>query len=117
MPGLLYGIEAFVIQDKELQQLETIQHSVLCEAVGLPKTTPYAVMLMELGMWKMENRIVYKKLMLYHNLINSGNERMANKIIMYQNEEGREGTWMSQVNQLSEILDVKTNACDVLKSA
>ncbi len=114
--GLLYGAEAVPSLEEEMEDLEKIQHKLLCEVVGLPQSTPYMPLLMELGMWMMKYRIQYKKLMLYHNLIHSNKERIARRMVMYQLEEGRKGTWAFGVEKSIKEAKIEIKAEDVLKS-
>ncbi len=76
MKGLLYGAEAVPNLEEEMEELEKIQHKLLCDLVGLPVSTPRMPLLMELGLWTMKHKIQYKKLMLYHNVLVS-NEGIA----------------------------------------
>ena len=64
--SLLYNMEALCKQSKgELKKLEQIQASTLCTLLELPKTTPYIGLLNELGIWRIEERLTYRKLMFY----------------------------------------------------
>ena len=60
-------------------------------------STPYELILMEFRMWFMDSwRVAYKKLMLYHhNIMHSSAERVMN-LLMFQNKEDRQCTWMKE---------------------
>ena len=116
MPGLLYGAEAVPNLEKEMPELEKIQHKLLCDSLGLPISTPYMPLLMELGCWTMKYKISYKKMMLYHNIIHSSKDRTIRKMVIYQEEEGREGTWASGVIRSIEDVGIEVKPEDVLKS-
>ena len=46
----MYGVEAFpTLTKEEVNGLNSLQHQVLCEFMGMPKSTPYAPLLMEVG--------------------------------------------------------------------
>lgn len=47
----------------------------------------------------MEARIAYRKLMLYDNITHSDNKRVIKEIMMVQQQENREGTWLKEVNE------------------
>ena len=47
--------------------LESVQGKMLRDLLEVPMSTPYLPLLLETGMWSMEGRISYKKLMLFHN--------------------------------------------------
>ncbi len=113
--GLLYGSEAVPSLKEESQELEKVQHKLLCDVIGIPLSTPYMPLLMELGLWMMEYKIQYKKLMLYHNLIHSSEDRKAREMAMYQKEEGREGTWASGVIQSIKEANIEIEPEKVLK--
>ena len=85
LPGVLYNLEGWNDLTKaEIKQLESIQHQALCSLLHLPKTTPYLGLLSELGMWRMEEWVMYRKTMLYHNIINSREDRLCRKVIEQQ---------------------------------
>ena len=94
VPSFLYNIEAFpVFTNEELSLLEGVQATMLRGVLEVPSLTPYLPLLLETGMWTMEGRIEYKKLMLYHHIINSPDERIIKRIVLTQKEMVREGTW------------------------
>ena len=91
--SILYNVEAFqVIKINEIKELESIQHSILTSILDLPKSTPYCSMLMEVGWWSMEERIAYKRLMLYQSISKSDKMRTIRKILKEQMKEERETT-------------------------
>ena len=86
LPTLLYNLEAWgKIRPKELIELEKTQGQVLRRLMGLPTTTPYIGVLYETGIWWVEEMLVYKRMMLYHNIMNSKDSRVVKKVIK---EEG-----------------------------
>ena len=85
IPSILYNIEACAkLADKEIKELEKIQHSVLVQLLELPTSTSYIGMLMELGMWTMEARMHYRKLMLYHRITHSDDSRNVKQLVAIQ---------------------------------
>ena len=85
MPALLYGMEAWKKLSKaEIQQLEKIQGKALKRIFSLPITTPYIGLIIETGVWPAEQRINYRSLMLYHNIINSSKDRLVKQIVQEQ---------------------------------
>ena len=82
IPSVMYNIEASPrLSQTELKGLESIQHSVLTQLLEIPTATPYVGILMELGMWTMEARIHYRKLMLYHRIMHSEDSRMVKQLV------------------------------------
>ena len=70
VPSLLYGIEAWNKQTKqELKELEKQQAKALCRLLNMPKSTPYLGLLNEVGIWKIEERLNYRRIMLVQNII------------------------------------------------
>ena len=97
-----------------MKDLEKTQHNILTQLLEIPESTPYVGILMETGIWLMESRVHYRKLMLYHRLIHSDEKRTIKIIIGFQKEyERREGTWYSDVMRICSIYDI---TCDVYKS-
>ena len=88
MPSILYNIEVIPhITKEETKKLESIQHNLIPNLLVVPMSTPYVGLLMETGMWTMEARIHYKKLMLCHNIKNSENDRVIKQILREQEKE------------------------------
>ena len=72
----------------------------------VPKSTPYLPLLLETGMWTMEARINYKKLMLYHNIMNSDDNRLLKHIVMEQKRNLRSGTWYHSITEIVRKYDI-----------
>ena len=41
----------------------------------------------------MEERVMYRKVMLFHNIMNSDDDRLVKKMIEEQERENESGTW------------------------
>ena len=65
-------------------RLEKMQGKCLRRICGLPESTPYWGMMLELGVKPLEYEVHHKRLMLYHNIMNSNHERIARQIIQQQ---------------------------------
>ena len=86
--SLLYGIEAWNKQTKqELKALEQQQAKFLCSLLEIPRTTPYLGILNELGMWKIEERIDYRRIMLVQNILKSDDTRLCKRLLIQQQQE------------------------------
>ena len=78
--SIMHNAEGFHhYHDKELMELEKVQHTILVGVLELPGSTPYYPLLMETGWWLMSARLAYKKLMLYQNIITSDSKRVTKK--------------------------------------
>ena len=108
VPAILYQVEAWnKLSNEEIKMLESIQQKTLCKILEIPKTTPYLGLLHELGMWTMEYRLAYRKIMLYHNIIQSKDDRLVKRIIEQQREEKQEGTFYKEVERWTGELSIK----------
>ena len=117
MPSILYNVEVIPqLSKKETSKLESIQHSILTKLMGVPRSTPYAGLLLETGTWTMQARVAYKKLMLYHNIKNSEDDRIIKQVLQVQEEEVRESTWYADVARAVRKYDITTNVTDSSKS-
>ena len=88
IPSLLYGIEAWNKQSKrELQELEKQQAKALCSIMELPRSTPYMGLLNELGIWKIEHRLNYRRIMLVQNILKSDDRRLCKRLLKEQEKE------------------------------
>ena len=85
MPALIYGIEAWeYIIKEEIKEIERIQGKAFKRIFKLPVSTAYTGILMEIGIWRAEQRIQYATSMLYHNIENSDEERKIKNMIEEQ---------------------------------
>lgn len=85
VPTLTYNMEtATNMTIHEYEQLEKIQAKALKKLYNLPKSTPYWGMLIELGVKPLEYIVHYKRLMLYHNIMHSSDDRVAKQILQQQ---------------------------------
>ena len=106
--SITYNVEAFATYtSKEIEELERVQAETLRKLLEVPCSTPYLPLLLETGMWTMEGRIAYTKLMLFHNIVNSSDERIISNIISYQMENPRRGTWYSSIQALLDRYKLK----------
>ena len=117
MKSLLYNIETFPqVAPKEIKELEKVQHRILTKLMNVPSSTPYYGILLETGMWTMDARVDYSKLMLYHNIKNSDDQRIIKQIVQIQEEEVRETTWISDIRRILKKYEVE-NDVSCLKSS
>ena len=108
MPALLYGMEGWKKLSKaEIQNPEKIQGKALKRIFNLPITTPYIGLIIEIGVWPAEQRINYSSLMLYHNIINSDNDRLVKQIIQEQRAQNHSNTFYDKVRTIAEELNKK----------
>ena len=64
LPSILYNAEAFPnFTNKEIEELERVQYTMLRQFLEVPSATPNYGLLMETGWWTMEARLDYRKLM------------------------------------------------------
>ena len=115
IPSILYNLEGWNrLTNAELKKLERIQHRTLCRLLHLPKSTPYIGLLNELGMWRMEERIMYRKMMLYHNIIHSNEDRLCRKIIKDQEEREEEGTFYQETKKFFEEVEIEIKDVELM---
>ena len=111
IPSILYNIEGWNhITKVEIKQLEMIQHQALCILLDLPKTTPYIALLNELGMWRMEERLMYRRIMLYHNILHSDDSRLIKKMVEEQEREEEEKSWFVVTKESMQKLTIAVSA-------
>ena len=108
VPSLIYNAEAYPTHTREeMRQLEALQGKMLREMVNVPSSTPYLPLLLETGMWTMEARLNYKKLMLFHNIMNSPEDRVIKKIIIEQQNNTRSGTWYHTIKTIQTKYNIR----------
>ena len=117
MKSLLHDIEVLpTVTCSELKELEKIQHNVLTGLLNMPKSTPYVGLLMETGLWTIQARIEYRKLMLFHNIKNSDEDRIIKQILTVQESEARGSTWFADVCRILCKYEIELNVSECLKS-
>ena len=117
LPSILYNAEAFPSYTKEeIKDLERIQATILRQFLEVPKSTPYYGLLMETGWLTMEARLDYKKLMLFHNIMNSDEKRVLKKLLLVQKQENRKGTWYTNTCIIIQKYRIELDVTVVLKS-
>ena len=98
--SIFHNLEAWTnLRQADKEQLECIQGKMLKGIFGLPKTTPYWGILHEFDIPPVHLLLTYMKLMLYHNLINSKEERMSRKIVETQEKLGHTKCWYGEVTK------------------
>ena len=91
--SLLHGIEAWNKQTKkEIKNLEKLQAKALCQILEVPTSTPYIGLLSELGIWKIEYRIDYRRIMFIQNILKSNQGRLTKRVVLNQKETEEEDT-------------------------
>ena len=105
VPTLLYNMEtASNMRKGEYERLEKMQGRALRRICELPASTPYLGILAELGVYPLEFKIHQKRLMLYHNIMNSSNQRIAKQIIMQQNKDIRKNGLQQEIHDSAKVL-------------
>ena len=73
-------------------------------------------MVKEIGVWPIEKRIWYQRLMLYQNLITSYKERLGRIIIEHQREQIRKN-WCRETERIASRLKVKVQWAEEMTKA
>ncbi len=115
--SLLYGLEAWdSLTNREYETLEKKQGMILRRLLELPQSTSYEGILIEMGIWKARYKLYYRKIMLYHNILHSDDERPIKKVILAQKENEEEGTFWEDVNRMLKEIKFKGDIQEMKKS-
>ena len=105
--SLFYNIEAWTnLRQMDEDRLEVIQGKVLKGIFGLPKSTPYWGILSEFKILPIKLLITYRKLMLYHNMINSDNKRVSKQVIQQQEKLKHDKCWFGNTRDDAEKIGI-----------
>ena len=108
--SLLHNAEAYHdYKRNEIDELEKMQGTILRQYLEVPNSTPYYGLLMETGWLTMEARLHYRKMMLFHNIMNSDERRVLKKLLLVQREENRAGTWYNNLCKTMEMYGIELN--------
>ena len=98
---MLYGLKTWGKIDKdEMNEIEKIQGKSLKQIFNLPISISYIGLIMETGIWPANQRIQYKTMMLYYNIMKSDLKRVARKILAEQAKSNHKNTIISKVKQI-----------------
>ena len=89
--------------------MESIQAKMLKGLYGLPKTTPYWGIVYELDVMPIMFLITYKRLMLYHNIVNSDESRTIKHLVKSQESSGHEGCWFGNLKDEARNIGMDVN--------
>ena len=117
IPSLLHQIESWwpLLKKTELKQLESIQKKILCNLMQLPKTTSYWGLLHETGTWTVKWRLVYRMIMLFHNIMVGDEDRLAKEVLQQQIEEGHQESFANLVREEAAAISI-TDITNLSKS-
>ena len=82
LPMVLFGLETFhIIPKKTMNQLNSLSNRFLKNLLGVGKYgCPIPMLYLETGMWTMENRILFRKIMFFHHLKTLPEESLAKEV-------------------------------------
>ncbi len=108
IPSLLFNLEGWnKLGKSEVKKLESAQAKSLCTLLEIPKSTPYLGLLNELGIWTIEERLKYRKISLYHNIINSDDSRLTKSLIIEQSKMSDIDTFYADTCGMASSLKIK----------
>ena len=106
--SIFYNLEVWTnLRKKDFAKLQSIEGQVIRGLFGLPKTTPYWGIIHELGILPIILTLTYRKLMLYHNLINSDDERLAKVLVEAQEESEIQECWYAEVKKEAKEIGIE----------
>ena len=101
IPTIYHNVETWSkITGKEIEKLEKMQKDILTDIFELPKSTPYFGLLSELGIWPFEELMEHKRIMLFHQIITSDDNRFLKEVIMDQLRSIYPGCWTEQTLEI-----------------
>ena len=105
--AILFNLEGWGgLLPEEVDKFEGIQCKSLKELLNLPKSTSHLGVLWEVGCWPMRERIQYKQLMLFHNILHSPETRLARRILQQQKEFKMQRCLQSSVDRIAEQIEI-----------
>ena len=108
--SIYYNIETWTnLRKIDTEKLIIIQGKVLRGLFGLPKSTPYWGVLYELDIMPIMVALTYKKLMFYHNIVNSDDNRIVKALVKEQEMSGNRDCWVGNIMEEARSLDIKVS--------
>ena len=108
-PTLLFNTETWInITKQEMDEVNKGHYLVLRKVLEQKDNIPYYGLLLETGLWPYSYVIIYKRIMMFHNLIHSKESRIARKIVINQmNGQGKGFTWYQGVDEWLDKLELE----------
>ena len=104
IPTLFANIETWSsITDTEMMELERIQYRMLKGMLAQPQCKPYWGLRAETGVWPVMNRIEYKKIMLFHNIVTSEDKRLIKEIVEDQVQNPYGKYWAKSIENICQL--------------
>ena len=117
VPGIIYNLECWTkLEDKVIERIEKIQGKILKGILQLAESTAYWGILHETGIWPMEKKIWYHRLMLYQNMMTSDNERLV-KIVIESQQEQNGNNWYSYTVKIAGKLGIQLEWIETMVKA
>ena len=108
--SLYYNIETWTnLRKSDAEQMEILQGQVLKGMLGLPMATPYWGILCELDILPINLVLTYRKLMLYHSIMNSDDRRVIKYLLREQEKSQYKACWFGNMKEEGERLGVTVN--------
>ena len=105
--SIYYNIETWTnLRKTDTEKLISIQGKVLRGLFGLPKSTPYWGALYELDIMPIMVALTYKKLMFYHNIVNSDDNRIVKAVVKEQEMSGNKDCWVGNIIEEAMSLEI-----------
>ena len=113
--ALFYNIETWTnLRKSDKEHLEILQGKVIKGIFGLPKTTPYWGLLYELDILPIKLLLTYRKLMLYHCILNSDDRRIIKHLVKEQERSGNKECWYGNVKEEGESIGIVVSEEEVV---
>ena len=113
--ALYYNIETWTnLRKSDTEQMEILQGQVLKGMIGLPKSTPYWGLLWELDILPIHLELSYRKMMLYHSIMNSDDRRVIKYLLREQEKSQHKSCWYGNVREEGKRLGIKVNEEEVV---
>ena len=100
LPTLLHNMNVWGrLTADEMKDLEQAQGNVIKRLLKLPNSTSYMGVLNETGIWTVDYQLVYNRLMLYHNIINSREDRVVKNVILELQKHWVKDSWVEKIKE------------------
>ena len=102
------------INGKLTKELEKMQHQTLVKLLEQKVTTSYWGILIETGLWPLEQKIDMKKMLFWHDLLASSKERQAAVVLRECLADESIHPWRNHVKSIEKKYDINIIGCESL---
>ena len=105
--GLLYAIEALSnLTNKEVNILQRSDEDYIRKILDTERSTPRALLYLETGLVPLKFKVMYRRIMFYHNIVTQKDESLIKHVVDAQKKSPTKDDWFGMVENNMKYLNL-----------